>query len=126
MKKRNLINIVVIVLFSLFWSCAKDEMPEKPQPSPFSVSAEGDNLTVPVSGGIINVNVKAGSDGWWIVVPTTEKTWCVVTKIYGSGDYKLPVTFKPNTTGAVRTVSVTFNPTFGLAASNMTFTQNAN
>lgn len=79
-----------------------------------------------LKGSTVNINLKAGSDGWWIIVPDSTKSWCVITKIYGSGDYQVPVKFKLNATGAHRTSVVTLNPTFSLKPVQLTFTQSAN
>ena len=111
-KDRFLFSFFVLSL--VFGACRKEELPVKPEPSPFSVTVENNATTFPAAGGTANLVVNGGTNGWWVTAPTNN--WCVVSKTYGSGDFKIPVTIKPNTTGAQREITVTVHPTFNLPA----------
>jgi hypothetical protein len=121
MKSTNKI-IVFAFLILLNISCKKQQLPVKPMPSPFSVTIEN-STTIPPAGAKVMVDIKAGSDGWWLTIPPETKTWCTSSQVYGSGDKSINITFKPNTTGARRSVNIIFNPTFDLPAQTITFQQ---
>ncbi|WP_409965513.1 hypothetical protein PIECOFPK_01545 [Mycovorax composti] len=112
---KNRFALLFIIFFISFISCKKDELPPKPEPSPFSATLENNTAAFPANGGTVNIVINAGTNGW-----------CVINKIYGSGDYKLPVTILPNNTGMSRSITVTINPTFNLPPESITITQNAN
>ncbi len=122
MKSKNKIFSVLIVLM-IALSCKKQDLPAKPQASPFGVTVENP-ATIPNGGGKVMVDIKAGSDGWWITIPLDSRSWCSASQLFGSGDKTVTLTFKANTTGAGRSVSVIFNPTFDLPAQTITFQQN--
>lgn len=103
----------LLITFCLI-SCKKQDLPVKPQPSSFAAVMENNTVSFPAGGGTANIIVKGGTDGWWVTMPSN--TWCQVTKTYGSGDFKIPVTIKANTTGVAREITVTINPTFSLPA----------
>jgi hypothetical protein len=113
--------IGLFIISVLVCSCKKQEEPVKPQPSTFSVAIEGGNTSFSAAGGTANIVVTAGENGWWVVMPTNN--WCVITKLYGSGDLKVPVTIKPNTTGSDRNIQVEVRPTFNLLPVMVTLTQ---
>ncbi|CAL1519689.1 BACON domain-containing protein [Chitinophaga sp. MM2321] len=119
---RTISTLFIMAIIIVFSSCRKDEMPAKPQPSPFTASIDG-STTFPATGGTANIVISAGADGWWVTVPATEKSWCVIKKIYGSGDFTVPVTIAENTTGTARRVAVTVSPTFGLPPVELVFEQ---
>lgn len=119
----NIFSLGTICILLLMGSCKKEELPSKPEPSAFNVTLEGET-SIPVGGGTANLLIEAGSDGWWIEVPEESKSWCTVSKIYGSGDYKLPVVLKANSTGQSRSTSITINPTFGLPPITVLIKQN--
>jgi len=121
---KNRFALLFIIFFISFISCKKDELPPKPEPSPFSATLENNIAAFPANGGTVNIVINAGTNGWWVTLPTND--WCVINKIYGSGDYKLPVTILPNNTGMSRSIIVTINPTFNLPPESITITQNAN
>ena len=127
MKLRYCITFFCLTLLmgSILAGCKKSELPAKPTPSPFSAVVKG-NAAIPAAGGVASILITAGADGWWIVVPDSGKDWCTITKIYGSGDLEVPVTFKANSTGKERTVDVAVNPTFNLPPVHLVFTQAAN
>lgn len=112
------------LFFSLvfIFSCKKQNLPAKPQPSPFSVTVQSP-ATITATGGKVLVDIKAGSDGWWIVIPSQAVGWCTSSQIFGSGDKTITLTFAKNATGAGRSVSVQFNPTFDLPAATINFQQ---
>jgi len=102
------------MVIGLTLSCKKENIAPKPELSSFSATLEGGEVTVPAIGGKLNILISAGTDGWWI--NTAQTDWVTITRMYGSGDFKLPVTIKANTSGAVRIVSLKVNPTFNLPA----------
>ena len=104
-------------------ACKKQDLPDKPQPSPFSVSLQNP-APVPSSGGKVMVDIKAGSDGWWIVIPASQTNWCSSSQLFGSGDKTVTLSFSANTTGQSRSVNVQFNPTFDLPADSLLLQQN--
>jgi len=106
--------LLYVMLISLAFSCKKELGSVKPEPTPFSAVIEGGLSTVPAAGGKLNIVISAGADGWWITTPNTN--WLTITRMYGSGDFKLPVTVKENTTGKARVLSINVNPTFNLPA----------
>ena len=119
---RNIRFIIVLaVIAGMAFACRKQHLPAKPQPSPFNAVMEGGNTDFPAAGGKANLLVTAGEDGWWLNVP--DSGWCVITNIYGAGDFSIPVTIKPNNTGVDRSIRITLNPTFNLPAVTVTLTQ---
>ena len=122
MKSKNKILSLLFVVMIAF-SCKKQDLPAKPQPSTFGVTVENPAI-IPSAGSKVLVDIKAGSDGWWLTIPTASGTWCSASQVFGSGDKTITLTFKANTTGAGRSVSVIFNPTFDLPAQTITFQQN--
>ncbi|MVN20479.1 BACON domain-containing protein [Mucilaginibacter arboris] len=121
--KLKIYIIATLLLSSVLWGCRKDDLPVKPQPSPFSASIKAGTATLPAAGGTSSILITAGADGWWIVVPDDKKAWCSITRVYGSGDLEVPVSIKANTTGLPRTVEVAVNPTFNLPAVKLVFNQ---
>ncbi|WP_316840220.1 BACON domain-containing protein [Pedobacter gandavensis] len=116
------LKILLLVMFiGLSFSCKKEHNSPKPQPSPFSASIEGAPATIPAAGGKIDILITAGTDGWWITSP--QINWLTITRMYGSGDFKLPVTVKENTSGVARVISIKVNPTFNLPAVTFNITQ---
>lgn len=105
--------LAVLALLIMVSSCKKDEIPAKPEPSPFSVALENQN-SLPKQGGVVNLVISAGSNGWWIEIPEDAKSWIVINRVFGSGNVTLPVTVKENSTETSRTASVKVNSTFGL------------
>lgn len=106
--------VLVIITIGLFTSCKKQDLPAKPQPSAFSTTMENNSTNFTAVGGTSNIIVTGGTNGWWVTMPVNN--WCVITKLYGSGDFKIPVTIKPNTSGVAREINVVIHPTFGLEA----------
>ncbi|MBC8987971.1 BACON domain-containing protein [Pedobacter sp. N36a] len=104
--------LLYVMLIGLACSCKKEQGSPKPEPTPFSAVVEGGLTTVPAAGAKLNIVISAGTDGWWITSPQPD--WLSITRMYGSGDFKLPVTIKANTSGQARTVSINVNPTFNL------------
>lgn len=106
-----LVLLILTTTLSSLMACTKQNLPVKPAPSQFSATLE--NMTeFPSTGGTTNIVVNAGTNGWWVTMPTNN--WCVITKLYGSGDFKIPVTVRANTTGVKREINVTVHPTFDL------------
>lgn len=111
-RNSNYINgAIFLVLIAVMISCKKQNIPVKPEPSEFSAMLKGNSL-FPASGGVDTIIVHGNTDGWWVTIP--DNNWVVISKKYGSGEFKLPVTIKPNNTGSDRELSVQINPTFGL------------
>lgn len=106
--------LLYVMLISLSFSCKKESGSPKPEPTPFSASVEGGLSTIPAAGGKLNILITAGADGWWITSPQID--WLTITRTYGSGDFKLPVTIKANTSGQTRALTIKVNPTFNLPA----------
>lgn len=106
--------LLCVMLIGLTFSCKKQNISPKPEPTPFAATLEEGITTLPAAGGKLNILIKAGADGWWITTPQAD--WLTLTKVYGSGDFKLPVTIKANTSGIARMVSIKVNPTFNLPA----------
>lgn len=127
MNLKRYINTLFLVLTTLIvlTGCRKTEMPHKPGPSPFSVTVEESKYDFPASGGTANMIISAGTNGWWIVVPAEQKSWCQITKTYGSDDFTVPVKILPNTTNVARSVLVTVNPSYDLPEVTVTFNQAA-
>ena len=119
----TIFSMGAICMLLLMASCKKDELPSKPEASPFSVSLESET-SIPSEGGTANLSIKAGSNGWWIEISEESKSWCTVTRMYGSGDYTLPVVLKANTTGQSRTASVKVSSTFGIPPVTVSIKQN--
>ena len=105
------------------WQCTRYEVPPKPQPSPFGATLEGAKTSFPAAGGTVNLLIDAGANGWWIVVPDDKRAWLSITKIYGAGNFPVPVTVRPNTTKAARTVEVVVNSSYQLPPVKLTITQ---
>ncbi|WP_316749712.1 BACON domain-containing protein [Pedobacter gandavensis] len=113
--------LLFVMLIGLSFSCKKENISPKPEPTPFSATLESGVTTLPAAGGKLNIKISAGADGWWITSPQID--WLTITRIYGSGDFTLPVTVKPNTSGLARTVTIKVNPTFNLQAVTFNITQ---
>ena len=103
---------IVLVTLVFFAACEKQDLPAKPVASDFSAAMENSITSFPATGGTGNILVKGGTNGWWVTMPTN--TWCVITKLYGAAEFKIPVTVKTNTTGVAREINVVLHPTFGL------------
>lgn len=112
------------ILFGMiiFVSCKKQNLPHKPEPSPFSVVLQNP-ATIPSDGGTALMDIKAGSNGWWVVIPAEAKTWCSSSQLFGSGDKTIKITFSKNNSGMMRSVILQVNPTFGLPSERFTFQQ---
>ena len=109
------LSVVWLLLLAVgLWQCVKYEVPPKPQPSPFSATLEANKASFPATGGTVNILIDAGANGWWIVVPDDKKSWLAITKVYGAGNFSVPVTVRPNTTKAARTVEVVVNSSYDL------------
>lgn len=104
--------LLYVMFIGLACACKKEVGSPKPESTPFSAVLEGGISSVPAAGGKLNIVISAGADGWWITSP--QVNLLTNTKMYGSGDFKLPVTIIANTTGQARTVSINVNPTFNL------------
>lgn len=104
--------IWLLLLTAYFGQCTRYDVPPPPQPSPFSATLEGNKTTFPAAGGTANILVSAGANGWWIVVPEDKKSWLAITRVYGAGNFSVPVTVRANTTKAVRTVEVIVNSSY--------------
>ena len=111
---RSASSLTVLVFALCLWQCVQYEVPPKPQPSPFSASLEGNKTTFPAAGGTVNLTIGAGANGWWIVVPDGSKNWLTINKIYGAGDFTVPVIVRPNTTKSPRKVEVVVNSSYQL------------
>lgn len=117
-------KIIVFLLLSVsFFACKKQDLPAKPQPTPFSVTAQSADA-ISTGGGSVKVDIKGATDGWWVVIPSDASGWCSCSRVYGSGNATISLTFKANTTGANRSVSIQFNPTFNLQPQALMFVQN--
>lgn len=122
MKSKNkLIGLLVLTIF--LFACKKQELPDKPQPSPFSVTVQNP-APVPSNGGNVLIDIKAGSDGWWIVIPADASSWCSPSQVFGSGDKTVTLKLSANSTGQSRSVNIQFNPTFSLPADSISVQQN--
>jgi hypothetical protein len=110
--KLQLLILALVICLTL--SCKKENISPKPQPTPFSAALEGGVATLPAAGGKLNILISAGTDGWWIT--TAQADWVTITRMYGSGDFKLPVTVKANTSGVARVVTINVKPSFNLPA----------
>jgi hypothetical protein len=120
-KSIQYIDLAAVVFFvAVFGSCTKQNLPLKPEPSAFSASLKN-NTVFTAAGGKDTIVVKGGTNGWWVTMPDND--WVVITKRFGSAEFNLPVTVKPNTTGAAREISVTINPTFNLPPVAIKLTQ---
>jgi hypothetical protein len=121
MKSFNKI-VIFLLLLPFAFSCKKQDLPAKPQPSPFSVTVQN-AATVPAGGGKVMVDIKAGSDGWWLTIPPEAKAWSGSSQLFGSGDKTITLTFSANATGSPRSVMIQFNPTFDLPVETISFQQ---
>ena len=113
----------ILVMCMMISSCKKDELPNKPVPSAFSATAVNGTAIVPAAGATVTISISGGSNGWWIVIPEAQKSWCSVTRSYGSGNIEVPLVIKANSTGLERSVDISVNPTFGLSPAKITFKQ---
>lgn len=120
---------MLVACFALSSCSEEDESVNyKPVPSPFSVQVNG-TTTVGAAATTITATIAAGTNGWWVDVPTGS--WCgfnsAVTSyaIYGSGDKTVTIYVAANKTGETRTQTVTFHPTFKLDPVAITITQGA-
>ena len=102
--------LLMLAVFSGLTACEKKDLPPKPEPSAFAAVVANNTVSFPASGGTANIEINGGTNGWWITMPTNN--WCVITKQYGSGDFRLPVNIRPNTSGMAREITVTIHPTF--------------
>lgn len=114
--------LILIVAICGFTACKKENLPVKAQPSPFSAAMKN-STSFTADGGKDTVVISAGTDGWWVTIPSNSTSWCSVSKIYGAGDFFLPVTIQANTTGAPREVILTLSPTYNLPTVSITLTQ---
>jgi Putative binding domain, N-terminal len=117
---KNIQYLLTLLFFILCISCTKED-PNIPKPSPFKVVAS--TTSIGSEGGTITFSITAGRDGWWITYPNGTPTWLSISRIFGSGDYTLPVVVQPNKTGTSRNISISVNPTFGLAPVPIIVTQ---
>lgn len=108
---KNIKFIAVLLVFIICISC-EEEDPNIPEPSTFNVVASA--TSIGSEGGTLTINITAGSDGWWITYPDGTPAWLTISRMFGSGDYALPVVVQPNNTGVARNTSISVNPTFGL------------
>ncbi|ANH83559.1 hypothetical protein A8C56_23600 [Niabella ginsenosidivorans] len=121
MKKIYSLFFTLAIVLS-FFACKKDKnINYKPVASPFSAQLETTE-SVAADGATVNVIIKAGTDGWWVQIPSSAP-WCTTTRPYGSGDFTLPVKIAANTSGAERAVDVILNPTFQLPPVTVTIHQ---
>jgi len=111
----------IAIVCIAFTACDNWVDPNIPVSTPFSVSFEGGN-TIDAAGGTLNVTITAGTNGWWIEIPS-ESTWCTVDRMLGSGDRVLVVRATVNETDADRQVVITINPTFNLPPQTITIMQ---
>lgn len=121
LRYKNRLLLIMVMVVAVLASCKKQDLPVKPQPSPFAAMMENNATNFPAGGGAANIIVSGGTDGWWVMMPSNN--WCNITKVYGSGDFKIPVTIKPNTTGTVREITVKISPTFNLQPVTIKLTQ---
>ena len=112
---------MILVSLIIFYSCKKQNLPVKPSSSDFSAMLKM-NSTLPAIGGKDTIVVKGGTNGWWVTIPDNND-WMIITKRFGSGDFNLPVTVKPNTTNMTRETTVIINPTFNLPPVSIKVTQ---
>jgi len=117
---KNVKYIMILLIFVLGISCEKED-PNVPKSSPFNVVASA--TTIGSEGGTITFTITAGSDGWWITYPNGTPAWLSITRMFGSGNYSLPIIVKPNITGTVRNIGISINPTFGLEPVTIIVTQ---
>ncbi|PTS95273.1 hypothetical protein DBR11_21560 [Pedobacter sp. HMWF019] len=118
---QNILRLLSFMFcFLVLISCKKQDLPAKPEASAFSAVLES-NSAVPASGGTVNVLISTNTDGWW--VSNLSASWATVNRTYGSGNFKLPVTLKANTSGAKRSINLQVNPTFNLPAITLTINQ---
>lgn len=110
----------VVFFVAVFGSCKKQNLPVKPEPSAFSAALKN-NTVFTAAGGKDTIVVKGGTNGWWVTMPDND--WVVITKRFGSAEFNLPVTIKPNTTGTAREITVTINPTLNLPPVAIKLTQ---
>lgn len=110
----------IISFVALFGSCKKQNLPAKPEPSAFSAALKNNGIFT-AAGGKDTIVVNGGTNGWWITMPDND--WVVIAKRYGSAEFSLPVTVKPNTTGVAREITITINPTFNLPPVAIKLTQ---
>ncbi|HEY9259994.1 BACON domain-containing protein [Chitinophaga sp.] len=122
LKRYSRIAASVGLIFSLATACKKDNMPVKPVPAAFTATMKH-NGSFAASGGKDTVVITAGTDGWWVTIPTASTSWCAVTQAYGAGNFQLPVTIGANTTGAARQVIITLNPSYNLPKVAITLNQ---
>ena len=103
--------VIIILLVTILGACGKQNIPVEPASSAFSAMLKG-NTSFSAVGGKDTIAVKGGTDGWWVTLPDND--WVVISKRFGSGDFNLPLTVKPNTTNQAREITVIINPTFDL------------
>jgi len=56
-------------------------------------------------------------------ISNLSANWATVNRTYGSGNFKLPVTVKANTSGVKRSVNLQVNPAINLPVVNLTINQ---
>ncbi len=113
--------LLFVMVSSISFSCKKQNDLTKPEPTPFSAALEEGVTTLPAAGGKLNIVISAGANGWWIT--PAQPDWVTITRMYGSGDFKLPVTIKANASGTARVVSIKVNPSFNLPAVTLNINQ---
>lgn len=120
MKQNRINSIFFILLLLVQVSCKKQDLPEKPEPTPFSAVLEN-AATVSAAGGTVNILISGPTDGW--SVQNDQPGWAVISRNFGAGDFKLPVVIRPNTTGIARTVNLKIKPTFNLPTVSISLNQ---
>lgn len=123
-------NYILAAIFSIAVfmpgsSCKKADMPYKPEASPFTVTVEGDKMNIPAGGDTLRLNIKAGANGWWIVIPEDKKSWAepLNKRMFGSGDLTLPLIIRRNATGIARSVTIDINSSYNQPKITFTFNQ---
>lgn len=111
MNRMKIAAIAFLISSLVAGGCKKNILPPQPTASDFSARLEHRDSIFVAAGGTSSIIVNGGTNGWWLTVPSNN--WLVINKLYGSADFRIPVTIRANTTGLPREIKITVSPTFG-------------
>ncbi|HAU55409.1 MULTISPECIES: hypothetical protein [Sphingobacterium] len=108
LTSKNIFSLCCFILF-LFRACKKENVPGKPQSSPFFLSS---TLTSEVgkSASTYTLTIDGNTNGWWVTLPDNIQ-WYTIERKYGSGNITQKITLNDNDTGTDRQGWIKINST---------------
>jgi|SRR5690606_2020288 len=101
-------SFLVCCLF-LVTSCKKNELPEKPEAGPFSVSSTIASR-IPAAGATYTLTIEGTTNGWWV---ESDVDWVTIARRYGSATANQEVKIMSNTTDQIRETEIIVHATGG-------------